>query len=49
MVNLLITILIAILAYWLIVPVGGLPMIVGAVAAILVLIGGLGTGSGRWR
>jgi hypothetical protein len=40
MVGLLITILVAILAYWLIVPIAGLPVIVGVVAAILILIGG---------
>jgi hypothetical protein len=47
MLGLLITILVAILAYWLIVPVAGLPVIVGAVAAILVLLGGFRTT--RWR
>jgi hypothetical protein len=47
MVGLLITILIAILAYWLIVPIAGLPTIVGIVAAILILIGGLRTHD--WR
>ena len=52
MVNLLITILVAILAYWLLVPMAGLPTIVGAVAAILVLLGGFGTGgvgARTWR
>jgi hypothetical protein len=50
MVGLLITILVAILAYWLLVPIAGLPMIVGAVAAILVLLGGFrGGGVGAWR
>jgi hypothetical protein len=44
MISLLITLLVAILAYWLLVPVAGLPAIVGIVAAILVLIGGIGTG-----
>lgn len=44
MVHLLITILVAVLAYWLLVPLAGLPVIVGAVAAILVLLAGLGTG-----
>jgi hypothetical protein len=47
MVGLLITILLAILAYWLIVPIAGLPTIVGIVAAILILIGGLRTHD--WR
>lgn len=52
MVNLLITILIAIVAYWLLVPLAGLPVIVGAVAAILILLGGIGTGgvgARSWR
>jgi hypothetical protein len=53
-VNLLITILVAILAYWLLVPLAGLPMIVGAVAAILVLLAGFGGvggygGARTWR
>jgi hypothetical protein len=56
-VHLLLTILVAILAYWLLVPLAGLPVVVGAVAAILVLLGGLGgaggygagTRSWRWR
>lgn len=50
MINVLVACLIAILAYWLITPVAGLPVIVGAIAAILVLVGGIGTGglgSGR--
>lgn len=38
--NLLITILLSALAYWLCVLLG-LPIIVGVIAAILVLIGGL--------
>jgi hypothetical protein len=42
MLGFLITILVAILAYWLIVPVAGLPVIVGVVAAILVLLYGFG-------
>jgi hypothetical protein len=46
--DLLITILVAIVAYWLLVPLAGLPVIVGAVAAILVLLGGYG-GHARWR
>ena len=52
MVNLLITILLAIVAYWLLVPLAGLPVIVGAVAAILILIAGFGTGglgARSWR
>ena len=53
MVNLLITILVAILAWWLLVPVAGLPVIVGAVAAILVLLAGFGGvggyGARTWR
>ena len=44
MINLLLTILVAIVAYWLLVPLAGLPVIVGAIAAILVLLAGLGTG-----
>jgi hypothetical protein len=48
-VNLLFTILVAIVAYWLLVPLAGLPVIVGAVAAILVLMGGFGTGGLRAR
>jgi len=52
MVSLLLAILVAALAYWLLVPVAGLPVIVGAVAAILVLLGGFGTGglgARSWR
>jgi hypothetical protein len=52
MVNLLITILLAIVAYWLLVPLAGLPVIVGAVAAILILLAGFGTGglgARSWR
>jgi hypothetical protein len=50
MVSLLITILVAILAYWLLVPIAGLPVIVGVVAAILVLLGGFrGGGVRAWR
>jgi hypothetical protein len=48
MAGLLITILLAILAYWLLVPIAGLPVIVGVVAAILVLLGGF-RGTGTWR
>lgn len=40
MISLIILILVAILAYWLIVPIAGLPVIVGIVAAILVLLVG---------
>jgi hypothetical protein len=47
MIHVLLTILVAIVAYWLLVPLAGLPVIVGAVAAILVLIAGLG-GRARW-
>lgn len=46
MVGLLICILVAVLAYWLLVPLAGLPVIVGAVAAILILIAGLSGGFG---
>jgi hypothetical protein len=51
MVNLLVAILLAIVAYWLLVPLAGLPVIVGAVAAILILLAGIGTGGlgSRWR
>jgi hypothetical protein len=50
MVNLLITVLVAILAYYLLVPLAGLPVIVGVIAAILVLLGGLRPGGvGAWR
>lgn len=49
MIQILLTILVAIVAYWLIVPLAGLPVIVGAVAAILVLIIGFGAGGvGSW-
>lgn len=44
MISLLITIIIAIIAYWLLVPLAGLPVIVGAIAAILVLLSGVGWG-----
>jgi hypothetical protein len=49
MIELLLAILVAILAYWLIVPVAGLPVIVGAVAAILILVCGIGYRGGYWR
>ena len=45
-INILVTCLLAILAYWLLVPAAGLPAIVGIVAAILILIAGLGCGVG---
>jgi len=51
MINLLIAILLAALAWWLCVALG-LPSIVGIVAAILVLLGGVGTGglgARTWR
>jgi hypothetical protein len=43
MIGILIAVLVAALVYWLCVALG-LPAIVGIVAAILVLIGGIGTG-----
>lgn len=49
MVSLLITLLVAILAYYLLVPIAGLPVIVGVVAAILVLLGGYRGLDGNWR
>jgi hypothetical protein len=51
MIQILLTIIVAIIAYWLLVPLAGLPVIVGAVAAILVLLAGIGTGAfgGRTR
>jgi hypothetical protein len=45
MVSVLIAILVAALVYWLCTALG-LPAIIGIVAAILVLIGGVGTGFG---
>ena len=51
MIGLLIAILLAALVYWLCVAIG-LPAIVGIVAAIIVLIGGVGTsglGARSWR
>jgi hypothetical protein len=51
MINLLIAILLAALAWWICVALG-LPSIVGIVAAILVLLGGVGTGgvgARTWR
>jgi hypothetical protein len=50
-IGLLISILLAALVYWLCVAIG-LPAIVGIVAAIIVLIGGVGTGglgARSWR
>lgn len=47
MFGILIAILLAALAYWLCLAVG-LPAIVGVIVAILVILGGLGTG-GPWR
>lgn len=41
MLQILIAILIAILAYWLLVPLAGLPVVVGVIAAILILIVGI--------
>jgi hypothetical protein len=49
MIAVLIAILVAALVYWLCVALG-LPAIVGIIAAILVLVGGIGTGGlGRRR
>lgn len=47
MLGLFITILLAAVAYWLCVAIG-LPAIVGIVAAILVLIGGIGVDGRRY-
>jgi hypothetical protein len=47
MIGILIAVLVAALVFWLC-SVLGLPVIVGIVAAILVLIGGIGTGVGGW-
>ena len=47
MIGILIAVLVAALVYWLCVALG-LPAIVGIIAAILVLIGGVGTGLGGW-
>lgn len=46
MLGLLVAILLALLVYWLCIALG-LPVIVAAVAAILVLLGGY-SGAGRW-
>jgi hypothetical protein len=48
MIGILIAILVAALVYWLCLALG-LPAIVGIVAAILVLIGGVGTGANGLR
>jgi hypothetical protein len=48
MIQLLLTILLAIVAYWLLVPLAGLPVIVGAVAAILVLLVGFRGAGLNW-
>jgi hypothetical protein len=47
MIGILIAVLVAALVFWLCSALG-LPVIVGIVAAILVLIGGIGTGAGGW-
>jgi hypothetical protein len=48
MIGILIAILIAALVYWLCLALG-LPAIVGIVAAVLVLLGGVGTGGYGFR
>ena len=48
MIGVLIAILLAVLAYWLCLALG-LPAIVGIVAAILVLVSGIGTGGYGYR
>lgn len=48
MIGVLIAVLVAALAYMLCVALG-LPSIVGIVAAILVLVAGIGTGGAGWR
>lgn len=45
--HILVVILVAILAWWLVVDLAHLPVVVGAVAAILVLVGGFGGWGGR--
>ncbi|HWV86241.1 MAG TPA: hypothetical protein VNZ62_12410 [Capillimicrobium sp.] len=47
MIGILIAVLVAALVYWLCTALG-LPVIVGIVAAILVLVAGVGTGLGGW-
>lgn len=47
MIGILIAILVAALVFWLCTALG-LPAIVGIIAAILVLIGGVGSGVGGW-
>lgn len=51
MIAILIAILVAALAYWLLVPLLGLPVVVGVVAAVLILIAGIANygGGGYWR
>lgn len=48
MIGIVIAILVAALVYWLCL-VLGLPSIIGIIAAILVLLGGIGTGYSGWR
>ena len=48
MISVIIAVLFAALVYWLCVAIG-LPAIVGIVAAILVLVAGIGTGGAGWR
>jgi hypothetical protein len=48
MIGILIAVLVAALVYWLCVALG-LPGIIGIVAALLVLLGGVGTGGVGWR
>lgn len=48
MIGVIIAVLFAALVYWLCVAIG-LPAIVGIVAAILVLVAGIGTGGAGWR
>lgn len=48
MIGILIAILLAALAYWVCLAIG-LPYIVGVIAAIIVLLGGVGYGGGSWR
>lgn len=47
MLHILLAIIVAIVAYWLIVDLAHLPVIVGAIAAILVLVATFGGWSGR--
>lgn len=48
MIGVLIAVLLAALVYYLCVALG-LPAVVGVIAAILVLLAGVGTGTGRFR